>query len=84
MFGSDWPVCLLAANYDKVFKIVNDYLENLSVEMNHKSLDQPLQLMSFGFLVPERQVYSIFPISSQHIIGEMFLIVVHEPLAFEL
>ena len=40
MFGSDWPVCLLAANYDKVFKIVNDYLENLSVEMKNNILGE--------------------------------------------
>lgn len=38
MFGSDWPVCLLAANYDKVFKIVNNYLENLSVEIKNNIL----------------------------------------------
>jgi L-fuconolactonase len=40
MFGSDWPVCLLAANYDKVFKIVNDYLENLSVEIKNNILGE--------------------------------------------
>jgi L-fuconolactonase len=40
MFGSDWPVCLLAANYDKVFKIVNDYLENLYVEMKNNILGE--------------------------------------------
>lgn len=38
MFGSDWPVCLLAANYDKVLKIVNDYLENQSVEVKNNIL----------------------------------------------
>jgi L-fuconolactonase len=38
MFGSDWPVCLLAANYDKVFKIVNDYLENQSIEVKNNIL----------------------------------------------
>ena len=38
MFGSAWPVCLLAAKYDKVFKIVNDYLENHSVEIKNNIL----------------------------------------------
>ena len=38
MFGSDWPVCLLAANYDKVLKIVNDYLENQSIEVKNNIL----------------------------------------------
>jgi len=38
MFGSDWPVCLLAANYDKVFQIVNDYLENQSTEVKNNIL----------------------------------------------
>lgn len=30
MFGSDWPVCLVAASYDQVFGIVNDYISQLS------------------------------------------------------
>ncbi|MBN1221193.1 MAG: amidohydrolase family protein [Anaerolineae bacterium] len=30
MFGSDWPVCLLAATYTKVVKIVADYVWQLS------------------------------------------------------
>lgn len=38
MFGSDWPVCLLAANYDKVLKIVNDYIENQSIEVKNNIL----------------------------------------------
>lgn len=25
MFGSDWPVCLLAASYDKVAEVVADW-----------------------------------------------------------
>ena len=27
MFGSDWPVCLLAADYDKVFDLIFNYIE---------------------------------------------------------
>ncbi|MDG1761078.1 MAG: amidohydrolase family protein [Flavobacteriaceae bacterium] len=27
MFGSDWPVCLLAADYKKVLALINDYLK---------------------------------------------------------
>jgi L-fuconolactonase len=30
MFGSDWPVCLLAAGYDEVIGIVDEYVERLS------------------------------------------------------
>jgi L-fuconolactonase len=27
LFGSDWPVCLLATEYEKVLKIVTDFIE---------------------------------------------------------
>ena len=30
MFGSDWPVCLVAASYDKVLQIVKDYFSAFS------------------------------------------------------
>ncbi|MSU62345.1 MAG: amidohydrolase [Pedosphaera sp.] len=30
MFGSDWPVCLLAGSYERVFKLVADYCGNFS------------------------------------------------------
>ena len=30
MFGSDWPVCLLAAKYHEVYQIVADYISALS------------------------------------------------------
>ena len=30
MFGSDWPVCLVAGNYKIVKKIVSNFIENLS------------------------------------------------------
>lgn len=30
MIGSDWPVCLLAAEYDEVIAIIEDYLYSLS------------------------------------------------------
>ena len=33
LFGSDWPVCLLAANYKKVFDLIFDYLDNHSTEI---------------------------------------------------
>ena len=29
MFGSDWPVCLLAGSYERVFKLVEDYARPL-------------------------------------------------------
>ncbi|MDJ0766927.1 MAG: amidohydrolase family protein [Myxococcota bacterium] len=37
MFGSDWPVCLLAASYDEVVGLVNDYSRHLS-ETDRRSL----------------------------------------------
>jgi L-fuconolactonase len=36
MFGSDWPVCLLAASYEQVFGIVRDYVQARSEEMRCK------------------------------------------------
>ena len=30
MFGSDWPVCLLAAGYEQVFRLVDDFTRPLS------------------------------------------------------
>lgn len=32
MFGSDWPVCLVAGNYGQVKKIVTDFVEALSIQ----------------------------------------------------
>lgn len=32
MFGSDWPVCLVAASYKKVLEIVKDYFSSFTVE----------------------------------------------------
>ncbi|MHC1763159.1 MAG: amidohydrolase [Verrucomicrobiia bacterium] len=31
MFGSDWPVCLLAADYSRVLKLVTDYVNRLTI-----------------------------------------------------
>ncbi len=33
MFGSDWPVCLLAANYGEVFNIIDRWSRNFDAEM---------------------------------------------------
>ena len=33
LFGSDWPVCLIASNYNKVLTIVNDYLYKHSTKI---------------------------------------------------
>ncbi|MFC3415266.1 amidohydrolase family protein [Algoriphagus hitonicola] len=30
MFGSDWPVCLLAGEYEQIFEIVNTFTDSLS------------------------------------------------------
>jgi L-fuconolactonase len=32
MFGSDWPVCTVAATYPRVFDVVSDYMERLPAE----------------------------------------------------
>ena len=32
MYGSDWPVCLLAANYERVWSSTNDLVQNLDHE----------------------------------------------------
>ncbi|HEV2964166.1 MAG TPA: amidohydrolase family protein [Candidatus Angelobacter sp.] len=38
MFGSDWPVCLLAARYDEALSIVTDYIRDLSLADQEKML----------------------------------------------
>jgi L-fuconolactonase len=40
MFGSDWPVCLLAGNYERVFKLVDDYARPLSAAARAKLLGE--------------------------------------------
>jgi L-fuconolactonase len=34
MFGSDWPVCTVAASYERVIKIVDDHLEKRSISIS--------------------------------------------------
>jgi L-fuconolactonase len=36
MFGSDWPVCLLAANYEQVTGLVTNYVSDLPLEQQDK------------------------------------------------
>ncbi|RYY45696.1 MAG: amidohydrolase [Chitinophagaceae bacterium] len=36
MFGSDWPVCLVAASYEEVVDIVKDYFAAFSNDEQHK------------------------------------------------
>ena len=36
MFGSDWPVCLLAADYERVTGLVTDYLERFDESVQAK------------------------------------------------
>lgn len=38
MFGSDWPVCTLAGTYGEVFQIVQEYIQQLSGEIQGKIL----------------------------------------------
>lgn len=36
LFGSDWPVCLLAASYQEVYHLIIDYTANFSLEQRDK------------------------------------------------
>ena len=36
LFGSDWPVCLLAGSYKKVFNLIKEYTKNSSKENEEK------------------------------------------------
>lgn len=36
MFGSDWPVCLLAASYQQVVEIVEDYVQDFAAEIKDR------------------------------------------------
>ena len=40
LFGSDWPVCLLAANYSEVVNIVKDYFSSFTQNEQDKFLGQ--------------------------------------------
>lgn len=44
MYGSDWPVCLLAASYEKQLSIVENYLSKLSNTEGGKILRKNAQL----------------------------------------
>ena len=43
LFGSDWPVCLLAASYEQVIKINNEYFKNFSEEERDKIFGENAQ-----------------------------------------
>ena len=36
MFGSDWPVCLLAGNYRQVVELIEDYTRSFAAEEKEK------------------------------------------------
>lgn len=36
MYGSDWPVCLLASNYDRVFELITGYISQLEIQDQEK------------------------------------------------
>ena len=36
MYGSDWPVCLLAGNYEKIFHLINGYAQQLGTSGQSK------------------------------------------------
>jgi L-fuconolactonase len=38
MFGSDWPVCLLAASYTRVYDLIRDYLQQFTEGARQKVL----------------------------------------------
>ena len=43
LFGSDWPVCLLAASYEQVVKINKEYFKNFSEEERDKIFGENAQ-----------------------------------------
>ena len=44
MFGSDWPVCLVAASYEEVIEIVTDYFAAFTkMKENDFLVEMPLQ-----------------------------------------
>jgi L-fuconolactonase len=40
MYGSDWPVCLVAGNYDRVKQVVTQFVTDLSIEDQHLIMGQ--------------------------------------------
>ena len=36
MFGSDWPVCLLAGTYDQVFDLIDHYIQDFEPSEREK------------------------------------------------
>jgi L-fuconolactonase len=40
MYGSDWPVCLVAASYEKQLAIVEDFLQPLSASEKHQIMGE--------------------------------------------
>lgn len=40
LFGSDWPVCLLAGSYKQVLNLIEDYMKNDSEENKEKVFDK--------------------------------------------
>ena len=40
MFGSDWPVCLLAGSYQHVLKIIDLFIEELSLDKQNKIMGE--------------------------------------------
>ena len=36
MYGSDWPVCLLAGSYERMFELVDDYTRQLTPSVREK------------------------------------------------
>ena len=44
MYGSDWPVCLLAAEYKKVLDIITDYLSSYDSKTREKIMGTNAQI----------------------------------------
>jgi len=40
MYGSDWPVCLVAASYEEQLTIVEDYLQSFSTSEKHQIMGE--------------------------------------------
>jgi L-fuconolactonase len=52
LFGSDWPVCTLAASYGQVLQLIQDYLQPLSADQREAVLGGNA-LRFYGCQAPE-------------------------------
>lgn len=59
MFGSDWPVCLIAADYERVWDLINNYLAHFGQEDQEKIMG--LNAVDFYNLNLSHNSHAILP-----------------------